>query len=369
MKQAVLILPTYDEVKTIENLIVKIYDQQPHITNWKLSVLVVDSNSPDGTAKTVRKLKTKYDTLHLLTTKKEGLGKAYLAGFSFALERLNPSVIFEMDADFSHSPNKVPSFLQSIEQGADFVIGARYIKGGSIPKDWAFHRKLFSILGNLIVRFGMMKLKVTDWTSGFRAIKTWVIKDVKVELSNFSGYVFQVALLDKAIKRGAKVVEVPIHFIDRKHGVSKINSVQYIVQTLLYVFTHSPFIRYVMVGLVGATLDFGISYILIEKAHWSLWFSTLISAETAIVSNFLFNNFWSFSHKRLDSRLSLYIYKFFKFNLISAGALGIQAGGIEFVAAFFGRKFWYIYKLFIIGFIIVPYSYILYNKVVWKEKK
>ncbi|OGK17901.1 hypothetical protein A3G67_05065 [Candidatus Roizmanbacteria bacterium RIFCSPLOWO2_12_FULL_40_12] len=369
MKRVAIILPTYNESKNIEKLIGEIFNQQKKLKNWQLHVLVVDSNSPDGTSNLVKKTQSRYDNLHLLKTEKEGLGKAYIAGFTYVVNHLSPTVIFEMDADFSHSPSDIPFFLKEIEKGSDFVIGARYIKGGSIPKDWALHRKMFSIFGNLIVRFGLMKLSVTDWTSGFRAIKTWIVKDIAPQLSEYSGYVFQVALLDKAIKKGAKVAEIPIHFLDRKHGVSKINSFQYIIQTLFYVLTKSSFIKYVVVGLTGAVLDFGISYFLIEKLHWYLWIATLLSAECAIISNFLFNNFWSFSHKKIDSKFSLYVNKFLKFNTISAGALGIQAGGIELAGFLFGRKYWYIYKVLIIAFVIIPYSYILYNKVVWKEKK
>ena len=368
MKQAVIILPTYNEARSIEKLIYEIFDQQKNLKDWQLKVLVVDSKSPDGTGKIVQKLQRSFENLHFLSTEKEGLGKAYIAGFTYSLKHLGPSVIFEMDADFSHSPHRIPSFLKAIEDGADFVIGSRYIKDGSIPKDWAFHRKLFSVFGNLVVRFGLMKLSVTDWTSGFRAIKIWVVEEITPELLNFSGYVFQVALLDKAIKKGARIAEIPIHFLDRRHGISKINSFQYIVQTILYVLKSSSFIKYILVGLVGATLDFGISYVLIEKSHWFLWLATLVSAETAIISNFLFNNFWSFSHKKLERRVSLYLYKFFKFNLISVGGLAIQAGGIELVAHFFGPKYWYIYKVFIIAFIIIPYSYILYNKIIWRDK-
>lgn len=368
MKKAVIVIPTYNEAKNIEKLVTEIFRQQKN-TPWDLEILIVDSKSPDKTDSEVKKQQKNFKKLHLLSTEKEGLGKAYIAGFTYALAHLNPDVLFEMDADLSHAPTKIPEFLKQIDTGADFVIGARYIQGGSIPQDWAIHRKLFSILGNLIVRFGMMKLSVSDWTSGFRALKTWVVKEITPELSQFSGYVFQVALLDKAMKRGAKISEVPIHFIDRKHGISKINSIQYIVQTLWYVFTNSSFIKYVFVGFIGAFLDFGISYLLIERAHWYLWIATVISAETAIMSNFLFNNFWSFSHKKLDRSFTLYLKQFFKFNLVSAGSLAIQAGGIELAALTFGAAYWYIYKVFIIIFIIIPYSYILYNKVIWKEKK
>jgi dolichol-phosphate mannosyltransferase len=277
-------------------------------------------------------------------------------------------VLFEMDADLSHDPKVIPQFLSQIEQGADFVIGSRYIKGGAIPPDWGLHRKVFSVLGNIIIRLGFMKLRITDWTSGYRAIRVWIVKDSLSHIRKYSGYVFQVALLDFALKNKAQVKEVPIIFTDRRHGKSKINSVQYIIHTLFYTFFHSSFVRYVLVGLMGFVIDFGLSYLFIERLHSALWLATLISAETAILSNFMFNNFWSFSHKRLESKASTFVSQFVKFNLISSGSLAIQAGGMELLGFFFGRKWWFIYKVFIIGFIIIPYSYILYNRVVWKEK-
>lgn len=365
MKKAVIIIPTYNEVDNISDLINSLLSISKDIKDWQIELLVVDSLSPDKTASVVRKLQKNHANLHLLSTKKEGLGRAYLKGFAVALKRLQADVVFEMDADFSHDPQVIPDFLTKIDGGADFVIGSRYIRGGSIPSDWSFDRKFFSIVGNLIIRMGFMKISITDWTSGYRAIKPWVIQSSLNHLEKYSGYVFQVALLDESLKRNAKIKEIPIHFIDRRYGVSKINTFQYMFQTLLYIFTHSSFIRYAIVGLTGASIDFGLSYIFIERLGFVIWFSTVISTESAIISNFILNNFWSFSHKKLKES---YIKKFFHFNLISSGAILIQTVGIHTLAVFFGERWWFIYKFFILAFIIIPYSYILYNKLIWKNK-
>lgn len=371
MKKAVIVIPTYNESKNIDRLVNEIFTLEKQITDWSLEILVIDSGSPDGTARKVKSLIKKYSGLHLLVTKKEGLGQAYIRGFEYALQNLKPFVIFEMDGDHSHNPKKIPEFLKKIEEGSDFVIGSRYRKGGSIPKNWGLHRKLFSVLGNLVIRFGFMKPRITDWTSGYRAIKVWVIEKTISSVKKYTGYVFQVAIIDNALKNKAIVQEVPINFIDRKHGVSKINSVQYIIQTLWYVFTNSSFIKYLIVGVLGATIDFGISFILIEKLNFHrdhYWMATAISAEAAIISNFLLNNFWSFSHKKIKSHATSYISQFFKFNLVSSGALAIQAIGIQVLASHLDHTLWYVYKVFILAFIIIPYSYILYNKVIWREK-
>lgn len=368
MKKIAIVLPTYNEAGSIDILINQIFLQQKKIEDWEIHILVVDSQSTDDTSEKIKKLQKKYSRLYLLLTKKEGLGKAYIKGFSYALEKLNPYVIFEMDADLSHDPESLPKFLKEIERGADFVLGSRYIKGGSIPLDWAPHRKIFSIIGNLIVRIGFMKLKISDWTSGFRAVKTWVFKSGFAHIKNYSGYVFQVAFLDQAIKFKARIAQVPIQFKERKYGVSKINAGQYIFQTLLYVFSHSSFIKFVIVGLFGFVIDFGLSFLLIEKFNQLVWLSTLISTETAIISNFFLNNFWSFSYKKLEHNLNAYLISFLKFNLVSSGSILIQTLGIQLLVLLFGRKFWYIYKILIIAFIIIPYSYILYNKIIWRDK-
>lgn len=368
MKKAVVVIPTYNEIGSIEIIVSKIFEVAKAVTNWEVHILVVDSNSNDGTQEKIESLMKRYPKLHLLKTKKEGLGKAYTQGFQYALEKINPYVIFEMDADLSHPPEKLPEFLHEIENGADFVIGSRYIKGGSIPADWGLHRKIFSIAANLVVKLGFMKLKISDWTGGFRAIKVWVIKEALSHIKNYSGYVFQIALLDFALKKNVHFKEVPFHFKDRTHGISKIYTTQYIIQIFHYVFTHSSFVKFIIVGFIGFGLDFGLSYLFIEKIKAAIWLATIVSTETAIINNFILNNFWSFSYKKIAGGKLSYFLKFIKFNFVSLGAILIQTVGISLAAGFFGKQNWYIYKVIIILFIVIPYSYILYNKFIWKER-
>jgi len=299
MKNAVIIIPTYNEKANINTLVEEIIKYTQHIENWNIEILFIDSISPDGTDIEIKRLQKKYNQLHLLSTNKEGLGKAYTTGFKYAIDHLNPYIIFEMDADLSHNPQDIPAFLTQIEKGADFVIGSRYIKGGSIPSNWGLHRKLFSIVANLFVRIGFMRLTITDWTDGFRAIKVWVIKEAINHIENYSGYVFQIALLDIAVINKAHIKEIPIHFIDRKNGISKINSLQYILQTYWYVFSKSLFIRFVIVGLIGFVIDFSFAYLFINITRFPKVQSNMLSAEIAIICNFFLNNFWSFKHKQI----------------------------------------------------------------------
>jgi len=370
MKKALIILPTYNEKDNIEKIVKLILKQEPFVSPiWSIEILIVDSHSPDQTSAVVKKLQKIYpEKIHLLETEKKGLGNAYYLGFNYALEKINPFIIFEMDADLSHNPNDIPRFLKEIEKGADFVIGSRYIKGGSIPKEWAWYRKIFSILGNIIVKFGFMIHSINDWTSGFRAIKSWVIKSSLSFVKNYSGYVFQIAILDWAYKKGAKIKETPINFIDRRFGRSKISFGHYIFQIIWYILNYSSFIKFLIVGTIGFLIDFGMFFIFVEKIKLPIWLSTSISAEIAIISNFVLNNFWSFSYKKITGSPLTYLLKFVKFNLISIGSIIIQAVGIELTAFFLGRSGVYLYKILIIAFLIIPYSYFMYNKIVWQKK-
>ncbi len=378
MKKAVIVLPTYNESKNITEVLERISNASKDIKNWDIEIVVVDSSSPDNTAGIVKDFRKKYRNLYLLETAKEGLGKAYIRGFKYALEERKAYVLFEMDADLQHSPEMIPAFLEKISSGSDFVIGSRYIKGGSIPKDWELHRKVFSVVANLFVRVGFMKLRITDWTTGFRAIKSWVISSSMDSIDNYTGYVFQIALLDNAIKQKAIISEIPLHFVDRKEGDSKINSFQYIMHTLLYVLTHSPFIKFVIVGLMGFAIDFGFAYFFIHAFQIHKPTANAMSAEIAIISNFFMNNFWSFRHKQVQGGVFAYIKKLISFNFISSGSIAIQWLGMFLTLKFFGDHIihfgnaisipsWVVYKIAIIALIIIPYSYILYNKVVWKD--
>ncbi len=369
MRRATIVIPTYNEKNNIDMLIKKINEVIKNLKDWNINLLIVDSKSPDNTSIAVKEIMTKYKNINILETEKEGIGRAYIKGFKYAISKLDPFVIFEMDADLSHDPEMIPYFLDKITSGSDFVIGSRYIKGGSIPKDWAFHRKLFSVIGNLIIRFGFVKFRITDWTSGFRAIKTWVIKDVVETIDKYSGYVFQVAILDNALKKNAIVSEIPINFTDRKEGTSKINSFQFIYQTLFYVLSHSTFIKYIIVGSTAAIVDFGFSYIFIEVLNYAIWISTLISVELSIIYNFILNNFWSFSHKKLESKKGVFLKSFIKFNVIQSFSLFIQVSGIQILVNLFGSRWWYIYKFFILAVVIIPLSYYMYNKFIWKSRR
>lgn len=216
-----VIVPTYLEKDNIALLIPKIKENLK-TSDHQVDILVVDDTSPDGTGEIVGKLMLSDKNLHLLLGNKLGLGAAYIRGMKYALEKLNPEVIVEMDADFSHDPKDLPRLIAQIKAGSDFVIGSRYIKGGKLPEGWALWRKLNSRWGNRFARYVAGLKNVADCTAGFRAVRVDVLKKIDLEALNIKGYSFQMRLLFESYKHGAIIKEIPVEFIERKRGKTKL---------------------------------------------------------------------------------------------------------------------------------------------------
>lgn len=215
MKKLVII-PTYNERENIEAIVPAIFDTVPNV-----DILVVDDNSPDGTGSVVEQLKTKYSNLNLLVReKKEGLGRAYIAGFKWGLSR-GYEVLTEMDADFSHRPADLKNILDEIKN-ADFVVGARWVSGGKTV-NWGVGRKIISKGGSFYARM-ILGHPLTDWTGGFNCWRAEVLKGIDLDSVKSEGYSFQIELKFRALNKNFKGVEVPIVFEDRRVGQSKMSS-------------------------------------------------------------------------------------------------------------------------------------------------
>ncbi len=213
-----VIVPTYNESENIERILQRIRECLPGA-----GILVVDDGSPDGTADLVKVISAEAPEVHLLTrADKSGLGSAYRAGFAWGLERGYDACV-EMDADFSHDPAALPTLLAPLEDGFDVSIGSRYVEGGSIPK-WAWHRHLLSRGGNLYAS-SVLGLGVADSTAGFRAYSARILRQLDLDRVRAEGYGFQIEMTYRAKQHGASITEVPISFVDREAGESKMSSV------------------------------------------------------------------------------------------------------------------------------------------------
>jgi dolichol-phosphate mannosyltransferase len=213
--RTIVVIPTYEEAPNILAILSRTRDALP-----AADVLVVDDNSPDGTAELAEQVgAASAGAVHVLHRPgRAGLGTAYRAGWGWALER-GYDVIVSMDADGSHDPCELPKMMAIIDGGADLVMGSRYIAGGSVPS-WGIHRRLLSVGGNRYAA-AALKLKVRDATGGFRAYRADLLRSIGTSTLRANGYGFQIELVYRAVRLGATVVEVPITFADRRLGTSK----------------------------------------------------------------------------------------------------------------------------------------------------
>lgn len=219
-----IVIPTYNEKENISILIpqiMEVFKQNGGSKEGK--IVVVDDNSPDGTPEVVKKFMKRYKNVFLLERKmKSGLGSAYITGFGYALDKLDADIIFEMDGDCSHDPMDISRFLAEFKNGYDVVVGSRYIKGGDIP-DWGFYRRLISKGGNFFART-VAGIPLHDCTSGYRAIRASILREIDLDELNVDGYAFQISLLHALLVSDAKVKEIPITFRVRRSGESKLGN-------------------------------------------------------------------------------------------------------------------------------------------------
>ena len=217
--EKLVIIPTYNELENIEKIIERLLDLP-----YDLHVLVVDDHSPDGTAAVVRSMQERPERgarVHLLERPgKLGLGSAYRDGFRYALEH-GAEIIFEMDADFSHDPAAIGDFLEAI-QDADLVLGSRYLHGGANVVNWPLQRLLLSWCANLYTRV-ITGMPVHDATGGFKCFRRRSLEGIRLDRVRSDGYAFQIEVSFKVWKRGFRIREIPIMFVDRRAGVSKMN--------------------------------------------------------------------------------------------------------------------------------------------------
>ena len=215
-ERVLVIIPTYDEAENIESVLRRLHASVP-----EAHALVVDDGSPDGTGRIADRLAADDPRVHVLhRAAKAGLGQAYVAGFRWARER-GYDVLVEMDADGSHPPEQLPRLLAALAD-ADLVLGSRYVEGGRV-EDWPAHRLLLSRLGNRYTRWAL-RLPLQDATGGFRAARAELIDRLPFDQVSSEGYCFQVDWAWRAVRAGARVIEVPITFTERQHGRSKMTS-------------------------------------------------------------------------------------------------------------------------------------------------
>lgn len=214
--RVLVVLPTYNESENIDRILRSVRSALPDA-----DVVVVDDTSPDGTAERAKSVASELGQIEVFVRpEKNGLGPAYRAGFAWGIERGYEAFV-EMDSDFSHDPLALPSLIEPVERGADLVIGSRYVPGGSIP-DWTFARRMLSRLGNLYAD-AALGLGVADSTAGFRVYTAAILDKIDLQSVRADGYGFQIEMTYRTKRAGGTIVEVPIRFVDRVEGTSKMS--------------------------------------------------------------------------------------------------------------------------------------------------
>ncbi|HEX5438192.1 MAG TPA: polyprenol monophosphomannose synthase [Gemmatimonadaceae bacterium] len=215
-ERALVVVPTYNERANICRFVERVLEQDA-----RLDILIVDDGSPDGTGEVADTIAAREPRVHVLhRPRKLGLGTAYIAGFKWALER-DYAYVFEMDADFSHDPAHLPQFLSAI-QDADLVLGSRYQSGRVTVVNWPISRLMLSYAANLYARF-ITGLRLDDSTGGFKCFRRAVLEAIDLDAVRSNGYAFQIEMSMRAWKKGFRIVEIPIVFVDRTEGQSKMS--------------------------------------------------------------------------------------------------------------------------------------------------
>lgn len=218
--KALIIIPTFNEKENIDRVISEIYKNTENVVDEEIHILVVDDGSPDGTAQIVKEMQSSNQKIHIIEREKKlGLGTAYVRGFKYALEN-GYDYIFEMDADLSHDPKELPNFLREIKE-YDLVLGSRYIKGVNVI-NWPLGRLLLSYFANVYTRI-ITGIPVKDSTGGFKCFRREVLENIDYDKIKSNGYSFQIEVNYKVWRKKFKIKEIPIIFVDRTEGESKMS--------------------------------------------------------------------------------------------------------------------------------------------------
>lgn len=378
--KVVVIIPTYNEKDNIEKLIPLLEEKVfKEVKNSDVEILVADDNSPDGTADVVRGFMKKWKNISLTTGEKEGLGAAYVRAMKYAMDKMKADAVIEFDADFQHDPEVIPRLIEEAEKGADYVIGSRYIKGGSIPKEWAFYRKFISFFGSLFARIVLFTFNIHDMTSGVKLTKTEYLRRVDLDNLYSKDYAYKIQILYEVVKLGAKVKEVPVIFSERENGSSKLTRKDlfesFIVVIRLRIRDSQEFLKFLVVGGLGFVINIVLYETFVRTTDLPLAVSNTMAAQFAIFSNYNLNNYWTFKKKRSTGVASYFIKMIQFFMTSNIGVIFIQSGTIFLGETFIGKEGHILFLplhtiYFLVGtFFLLIWNFTIYSRFIWKESK
>lgn len=367
-EKVVVIIPTYNEASVIQETIHQVFKAMSGMENHDAHILIFDSASTDNTQEIILELQKQYVNLHLKNEpQKSGLGSAYLQAMRYALNELDADIIVEFDADLSHQPKYLRPMLEQL-QTCDCVVGSRYVNKGSIPKNWALHRKLFSVLGNYVART-LLTPKYKDFTSGFRATRRNSLMKVLPKQFLTDHYAYKLQLLWLLHKNNAKISEYPIEFLDREAGESKLpkNSLFDALRVVITLRFHEmkQYITMCLVGLLGMIIQF-IAYNVLRESL-SPFNASQLAVLAAIINNFILNNRFTFKQTGVIQP-SLKLKRFTRFMLYSLAMIYLQSAWLWLGVSYFGHGFLQENLILITGIgLISLLNYFTYSRHIWVE--
>jgi len=377
--KVVAITPTYNEKENIGAMIeawLKIAKENPQ---YQFEIVNVDANSPDGTGEITKKYAKKFKNVHLLSGPRLGMGKELINAYRFAIDKLKAEVIIPIDVDFQFDPFLAPKLLEKIDEGYDVVVASRKVPGGGTDFNW--FRKLTNFVSDTLLAYYWAGIKeVKDHAGLFKAMRVKGVLD-KVELEKFDvvGFSVNMRTLYELSKVTKKFYEVPAFFGKRRAGQETTVGmkslkwfVKYVLETILQTTKirlerSAQFFKFATVGFIGYLINASTLQLFAAGLAFPEWLSWGLSTELAIISNFSLNNLWTFKAKQISGLVNV-IKKFLQFNGTSAGALLIQTVAGTIGTSIFGTQYRQLLLPFIVVFMVLPYNYFMYTKVIWKKK-
>jgi len=385
--RVVNLLATFNEKENIGPMIETLEEIAKECPKYEFVNLVVDSHSPDGTGKIVRQLAKERKNLFLLETPR-GLGVSLIAGFRYAIKDLKADLIIPNDCDFQWDPHLIPKMLEKIEEGYDVVVPSRHVKGGK--DNFNFFRKLTHFVSNNLLNYYWAGIReVKDLAGNFKAIRVKNVLDkVNLEKINVKGFVIQSTMIYELSKTGAKFIEIPAVYGERRAGQAKVGFNKQFIKDILETFKNSTrirferspkllkFIKFGIVGGFGFLINF-FGLICFNRLFknifsWPIglinFWANALASELAIISNFIWNNLWTFSEEKLKGKKEIFS-KFLAFNLSSIfGGIIVPSMVVGAGTQFFGDKYRQIILVIVIFGFTVPYNWFVYNKFIWQKR-
>lgn len=364
MRKVVVVLPTFNEKANVRRFTEEVLAQEKNIPGYRIEVLIVDSNSPDGTGEVAKKLAKENSRVHFLNAER-GLGIALIEGHKYSLTHLKPDILAQLDADGQVEVNILPKLVKTVDEGYDLAIGSRFVKGGK--NNLSFSRRMFSAGASLICRVLMGPWDIKEFTNSARAFTPALFRKINLDRLPWreKTFIIQPAFLNEAILAGCNYKEIPLVFKNRAEGYSKNKTLNYTYDVITYCIDArlhkwginfgffkatrkaKTLIKFGLVGVTGTLIDFAFYKFFIWEFGLPPATSKGFSTEIAIINNFVLNNTWTFRHRKTTKNI---FQRFISFQFVSLFGLAIAVGIVKGLDLIFGN-----------GFIDVGFRKIAYN--------